>query len=367
MKAKFAGFLMLVAMTGYLSLASMTSDSNAGLFGNAGGPLGFGILAQNCGGGGAGGGLQSYASCGGSGGLQSMAYSSCGGGGGGLQSYGMTYSSCGGGDAGGGGGLQFAPQAYMPPPMQYYAPATQYSYPASGCPGGVCPPSMGAGLTYMPTQRVMMASAPVRVMPTVQRIVPSYNAVPAGINLRPGEHYVAGSLRAVASKPVQVAKAQPAKRVEEPAVQVADKPKVELAKGTVLFQITQENCNHCENDRRIADEMGLSLKVLDIDVDTEDVVSLCVDAGHKIQGYPTYFLVADGHVQKWRDGAVASRSEFEKMVRTSHAVAQATSLAQTTAPDDETLARLEKLMLAMIDEQRETNKAIKGLVDLGAK
>lgn len=350
MGRKFMGLAIVGLTTAMISLVSIPSTSEsssslAGLFGNRGGPLGFGILAQNCGGGGGGGGLQ-------------RAYSSCGGGGGNLQYaptgayngcspvFGESYSSCGG-VGGGGPGLQYAMQYAQPT----YAPAYyNYNYaPASNCPGGVCPPGMNGGLTYSPTY-----------------YAPTYATASPPVPLNPGERYVAGSLRRVETAST-IARSESKAEPKPVAVSgISDSPespkpvrgKLEaLPNGYVAYQFSQDGCHPCEHDQQKARQAGVPLTVLSFS-DTEDafkIAALARQIPEEIAGTPFYIVVdKDGKVQDRKQGQL---KDFMSIVRIAQGAkpVPTVQVAKETPPVDK-MDRIEAALLELISETREARK-----------
>lgn len=349
MPRKFLGFAIIAGMTAMLSLCSIPTvqrtGAQAGLFGNRGGPLGFGILSSPYAACGGGGGLQNaYATCGG-GGLQSAGYASCSGGGGGLQmAFSSPYASC----SGGGGGLQYAPAYYQP---SYYQPSyaqPTYYYPSSGggCPGGVCPP--GGGLSsYSPTY-----------------YAPTYQTASVPIQLNPGEVYVAGSLRAVttetpsaltatASKP----KTQPESRVSRPE-QLQGKPGL-LPDGVELVQITQDNCHPCEQDRQLLRQSGVALTVLNMNV-PEDAFKVANywgqfsagPDGDELGGTPAYMLIRNGRVFAKMNHSIGSKAGVDRMLAEARNYPDSKTIVAETLPAKpapDKLDRIEEAMVKMSD------------------
>lgn len=295
------GILAVTAVFGaFFCLACVSSpEAQGGLFGNRGGVLGLGILAQNCG----GGGLQSadiYSGC-----SQSMAaYSGCS-----SSAMSVPYNGCGSPPiGGGGGGLQMGVQYYQTP-VQYYSPASYYQ-PAgygspynSGCPGGMCLPPAGGGLVqhgaFAPVTRVrVVPSVPVSMARAVR---PIYSGIPEGIRLKAGERYVVGSLHRAERKEVRVAET---------------KPKLSLPKGQVLYQLGYEGCVHCEADLKMMAEAGLQVKQVDIEQEPELARKLVKGFDlTEIEGYPIYVLTIDGRpdLDKWRTKPVETYDDLVKM------------------------------------------------------
>ena len=389
-KSKFLAVAIMVAGTAFLSMGSMSQPADAGLFGNRGGILGLGLF-NDCG----GGGLQSYSSCGG-GGLQN-AYASCGGGG--LQAAYGAYSSCGGG----GGGLQFAPQAYYPAPQVYSAPVSYYggggfqSYDSS-CPGGVCPPPMGGGLSmgYQRFAPTVVYSAPRVVQPTVvyHRPAPvrTYAApmiartVPP-VPLNPGETYVAGSLRQVPARPAQAVARNVPERTrqaappERPAPETARTPARAtnplqgtpqgLPEGVLVYQLGYEGCVHCENDARIFEEQGIEVIKVDIKKDPTKTANLWRDSDIDLSGYPAYVMTYNGkHVQS-SVGSFGNHADVKEMVLYAHDRAEeidnpvAKKRDESDAPTQND--RIELVLLELLNENRKTREAIEGFVKTAAR
>ena len=186
---------------------------------------------------------------------------------------------------------------------------------------------------------------------------PAYAIAPSiPVQLNPGESYVMGSLREVppTQTKAEIAKATP-------------KRTVSLPENVEVYQITQDGCHVCEQDRQLARQAGVDLKVLNMNVveDAFKAASLWAKTGHDLEGTPAYIVMKGGTCVLWKNSAIGSAEEFAKMESSIQEEYKSRPyLAETkkTKPSvsqetNDKLDRIEAAILDLAKEIRESRKS----------